>query len=47
MFKASLIALASLVSYDAVAWQGVLRHQFVGAVVTTVAKIGALDWSWG
>jgi hypothetical protein len=47
MLKGFLIALATLVSYDAVAWESTFRHQIVRAATMAIAKAAALDWSWG
>jgi hypothetical protein len=47
MLKALLIALASLVSFDAVAWQGALRHEVVHDLLVAVSEVSALNWNWG
>jgi hypothetical protein len=47
MLKAFLIAAASLVSFDAVAWQGTMRHELVRETIGAVAKVSAHDWTWG
>lgn len=46
MLKAILIAAASLVSYDAVAWHSAMRHKLVGETVQAVSSLAALDWTW-
>ncbi len=47
MIKAFLIALAALTTFDAVAWQGYFRTEFVRQVGVAAAVVGELDWSWG
>jgi hypothetical protein len=47
MFKALLISLATLISYDAVAWQSSVRHELVRAAAKALSYVAALDWSWG
>jgi hypothetical protein len=47
MLKALLIALASLVSFDALAWHRALRTELVREASTAVSEIMKLDWRWG
>jgi hypothetical protein len=44
--KACLVALATLVIFDAVAWQSVMRHKIVGEALSAATAISALDWPW-
>jgi hypothetical protein len=46
MLKAFLIAAATLVSFDAVAWQSAMRQELVREAVAATSKVTALDWSW-
>jgi hypothetical protein len=46
MLKAFLIAAATLVSFDAVAWGSTMRRELVREAVGAVSTIGSHDWSW-
>ncbi len=46
MFKALLISLATLVSFDAVAWQSAVRHELVREAGIAFTQLAELDWSW-
>ena len=47
MLKASLIAIAALVAFDAVALDGSIRTAMVHQTVIAVHSLQGLDWSWG
>ncbi len=47
MLKAFLIAAATLVSFDAVAWQSTMRRELVREAVVAVSIISSNDWTWG
>lgn len=47
MTKATLIALAVLTTFDAIAWQGYFRHEFARQFAIAATQIAELDWSWG
>jgi hypothetical protein len=47
MFKAILISLATLVSFDAVAWESMIRKELVREAGVAASEFAALDWSWG
>jgi hypothetical protein len=47
MLKAFLIAAASLVSFDAVAWQSTMRRELVREAIVAVSIIASNDWTWG
>jgi hypothetical protein len=46
MVKSLLIGIASLVSFDAVAWHGALRTELVREAFAAVSEIRNLDWTW-
>ena len=47
MLKALLISLATLVSFDAVAWQSAMRQELVRAANVAWSQAASQDWSWG
>jgi hypothetical protein len=47
MFKAVLISLATLVSFDAVAWNSAVRAALMHEARSAVVQIESLSWRWG
>jgi hypothetical protein len=47
MLKAFLVAVATLVSFDAVAWQSAIRHELVREASGAISDLALLDWTWG
>ena len=45
--KAFLIALAVMITFDAVAWHGAVRETLVHQAVIAATEFDDLDWSWG
>ena len=46
MIRATLIALAVLTTFDAVAWQGYWRTELFRQFGIAASQIGDLDWTW-
>ncbi len=47
VLKAFLISLATLITFDAVAWQGTVRTETVRQLGIAAQVVGDLDWTWG
>jgi hypothetical protein len=47
MLKAVLISLATLVSFDAVAWDSAVRAALMREARSAVVQIESLSWRWG